>query len=77
MNSESTTTVEIHEFLAISGEYLGMGTDAVAACRDRSIEPFGNFNNADPLLQSGFDYGQGLSRRSSDVANRHAENVGR
>jgi len=43
MYSESNTTVEIQELLAVSAEYLGMGTDAVVACRDRSIEPFGRF----------------------------------
>ena len=47
MYSESTTTGGIQDLLAISAEYLGMGTDAVVACRDRSIEPFGNFHNSD------------------------------
>ena len=42
MYSESTMTVETQELLAISSEYLRMGKDAVVACRDRSIEPFGN-----------------------------------
>ena len=45
MYSESTTTVETQELLAISAEYLGMGTDPVVACRDLSIEPFGYSNN--------------------------------
>jgi len=47
MYSESTTTRDIQDLLAISAEYLGMGKDAVIACRDRSIEPFGNLNNSD------------------------------
>lgn len=42
MHSKPATTVEIQELLAISAEYLGMGTDPVVACRDRSIEPFGD-----------------------------------
>lgn len=50
MNSESTTTVDTRAWLAISAEYLGMVADAVVACGDRSIEPFGNFNNSDCLL---------------------------
>ena len=41
MYSEANTTVEIEELLAVSAEYLGMGTDPVVACRDRSVEPFG------------------------------------
>jgi hypothetical protein len=50
MYSESTTTADMQEFLAISAEYLGMGADAVVACRDRSIEPFGKFHNCDASL---------------------------
>ena len=53
MNNESNTTAEIQELLAISGEYLSMGTDPVVACRDRSIEPFGDRLDADPAQQSG------------------------
>ena len=51
MHSQSTTTIETQELLAISSEYLGMGTDAVVACRDRSIDPFGDRVDADRAPQ--------------------------
>ena len=51
MYSESTTTVETQELLAISSEYLSLGADAVVACRDRSIEPFGDRVDADRAPQ--------------------------
>ena len=46
MYRESSVTSEIQELMAVSAEYLGMGTDAVAACRDLSIEPFGGHIDA-------------------------------
>lgn len=51
MQSASSTTVEIQELLAISSEYLMLGTDAVVACRDRAIEPFGERMSADRAQQ--------------------------
>ena len=47
MYTESSMTSEIQELMAVSAEYLGMGTDAVVACRDLSIEPFGARIDAD------------------------------
>jgi hypothetical protein len=66
MNSESNTTVETQELLAISAEYIGMGTDAVVACRDRAIEPFGNLDNSDPWMRKT----TGLRRRLEDYQSR-------
>ena len=51
MHSASNTTVEIEELLAISAEYLVLGTDPVDACRDRSVEPFGEHAGADRAHQ--------------------------
>ena len=48
MNSDSTKTADILDLLAISGDYIGMGADPVVACRDRSVEPFGDFSDSDP-----------------------------
>ncbi len=48
MYIDSTNTGEIQDLLAISAEYLGMGTDPVVACRDRSVEPFGDFDESAP-----------------------------
>ena len=48
MYIDSTKTGDIQDLLAISAEYLGMGTDPVVACRDRSVEPFGDFNDSVP-----------------------------
>ncbi len=50
MYIDSTKTSDIQDLLAISAEYLGMGTDPVVACRDRSVEPFGDFNDSIPSV---------------------------
>lgn len=63
MYSASTTTRDIQGLLAISAEYLGMGTDPVVACRDRSIEPFGNFNNSDSFFHDDSERPQTLMKQ--------------
>ena len=63
MYSEPTTTVDIQGLLAISAEYLGMGTDAVVACRDRSIEPFGTFNNSAPFFRDDSETPQTITKQ--------------
>ena len=51
MYGESNNAVAIQELLAVSAEYLGMGTDPVVACRDRSIEPFIGYKDANRAPQ--------------------------
>ena len=55
MYSDSTKTGDIQDLLAISAEYLGMGSDPVVACRDRSVEPFGDFNEPLPSFHGDCD----------------------
>ena len=50
MNNESNTTAEIQELLAISGEYLSMGTEQVVPHRGNHL---GDRVDADPAQQSG------------------------
>ena len=67
MYGESSMTSEIQELMAVSAEYLGMGTDAVVACRDLSVEPFGGRIDADVTHR-----GSQLAAESEDALRRRA-----
>ena len=63
MYSDSTKTGDIQDLLAISAEYLGIGRAPVVACRDRSVEPFGDFNDSDPSFPDDSERLQTLTKQ--------------